>query len=605
MDESGVEWLSGSELTICILPYWWASWQAYMLYMILITGFLTVISKPVIRMIKAKIDVYVKRQLSDLKIRFFTNLSHEIRIPFTLIKSPIRKLKEENNLSAKGKRNIELMEKTTDQMLQLLNQILDFGKMQHNKARLNISPVDLNKMMESFYKEFRMLSEESETTYSFHLTSENILLWADKEKLGIVIRNVISNAFKFTPSGKSITVSTGISNDKKKCYIKIESSSSRVQEDKLMPKAFEYMSQAKYSWNPYHQGTGIGLLLSEELINLHHGSIVIKNQEGHSILFTIELLLGKKHYNSSKVNFVDVEKNCEPENYLSLLSDDKQQRQAEIKKKSIPHERVSDFFENSLSVILLLEESKDLANLFKWELEGKYNIVVVTNAGEGLKKINQHHPDVIIINQALSQISSMELLKRIRRDFRISHIPIVILAAEKNEESRIKFLRMGVVDYFTDPIEKEYLVAQLKHLQERNRLFKEQVWNLMDIKEADDYMQCLTPKDIRLLEKLVRVMDENLGNSNFDFNMDDLIPNTKWNHLFFLKKIEGLTGFTPTELIKEIRLSKSAELLKNTGISLPEIACTLGFKDLEDYERCFFSKYNQTPIQYRNSQKEF
>ncbi|KAA6336132.1 Sensor histidine kinase TmoS [termite gut metagenome] len=605
MDESAVEWLSGSELTICILPYWWATWQAYMLYMILITAFLALISKPVIRVIKAKTNVYVKRQLSDLKIRFFTNLSHEIRIPFTLIKNPIHKLKEENNLSPKSKRYIKLMEKNTDQMLQLLNQILDFGKMQPDMVCLNISPVNLNKMMESFYKEFRMLSEESETAYSFHLTNEDILLWADKEKLGIGIRNVISNAFRFTPSGKSITVSTGISNDKKKCYIQIESSGGRVQEDELTSKAFEYVSQANHSWNPYHQGTGMGLLLSEELINLHQGSIVIKNQEGHSILFTIELLLGKKHYNSSRVNFVDVKENREPENFLSLLSDDKQQRQTKIKKKSIPQESVGNFFNDSLSIILLLEEDRDLANLFKWELEGKYNVVVVTDVGKGLKKINQYHPDIIVVNQALSQISSMKLLKRIQRDFRISHIPVVIWAAEKDEESRIEFLHTGVVAYLTGPIEKEYLMAQLKHLQEKTRQFRERVWNLTDIKEPGNYMPGLTPKDIRLLEKLVRVMDENLSNNNFDFNLNDLISDTKWDYLLFQKKIKGLTGFDPTKLIKEVRLNKSTELLKNTNMSSSEIAFTLGFKDLEDYERCFFSKYNQMPIEYRNNQKEF
>jgi signal transduction histidine kinase/ligand-binding sensor domain-containing protein/DNA-binding response OmpR family regulator len=604
MDESGLEWISGNELTICILPGWWATWKAYMLYMVLIIGFLAVISKPVTQMIKAKIDANVKRKLSDLKIRFFTNLSHEIRIPFTLIKSPICKLKEENNLSAKGKRYIELMEKNTDQMLQLLNQILDFGKMQHDMVRLNISPVNLNKMMESFYKDFRMLSEESETAYSFHLMDEDILLWADKEKLGIGIRNVISNAFRFTPSGKSITVSTGISNDKKKCYVKVERSGARVQEDELTPKTFEPVSQASDSWNPYHQGTGIGFLLSEELISLHHGSISIKEQEDHSILFTIELLLGKKHYNSSKVNFVDVKENDESEDFLSLLSDNKQQRQTKIKKKNIPNEEADESFEDSSSVIVLLEENKNSANLFKWKLEGNYNVVVVTDAGEGLKKINHYHPDIIVINQALSRISSMELLKRIRKDFRISHIPVAILATKKDEQSRIEYLRMGVIAYLTGPIEKEYLIPQMKHLQERNQQFRERIWNLTDIKGSDNYIQCLTQKDIRLLEKLVQVMNENLSDSSFDFNMNDLTSNTKWDYALFQKKIEGLTGFTPMKLIKEVRLNKSTELLKNTTMSLSEIASMLGFKDLEDYERSFFSKYNQTPIRYRNSQKE-
>ncbi|KAA6349529.1 Sensor histidine kinase TmoS [termite gut metagenome] len=614
IDEANSESFSDSTLTIHILPSWKSSWCAYALYIVIIIGILAIISKSVMMLIKARNEAYIKRRLSELKIKFFTYISHEMRIPLTLIKSPIQELKEEKNLSPKGRKYIGLMEKNTNQMLQLLNQILDFRKVQHDKIRLNISQINLNRMMESFYKEFRTLSEESEVAYSFQLTNEVITLWADKEKLSLVIRNIVSNAFKFTPSGQSITVSTGISDDGKKCYIKIEGDG--IPENAL-PKILRDSPQDDHSWNPYSQGKGIGFTLSEELINLHHGSIIVESNEDHGIVFTIELLSDKKHYNFSEINFIDVEDDDnELERIFPPLQENRQQKQPKTKEDSLQsaeknrifkkknaqgqEEHIGDFFEDTYPVVLLIEDNKDLADLFSWQLEGKYHVGIIANVEEGVKKINQYHPDIVIIDQILSKASSMEILKLIRKDFRISHIPVVILAVEEdNDDSRIKFLNMGVSAYITGPIEKEYLISQLEHLIKKRQQFRERVWNLADIEKLDSYKRYLTKRDVQLLEKLVRIIDKNLSNNNF--NLDGIIPDTQLNRLAFFKKLKGLTGFAPIELIKEARLNKSAELLKTTDMSLPEIAFALGFKDLEDYEKCFFAKYNQTPTRYRNN----
>ncbi|KAA6331651.1 hypothetical protein EZS27_019760, partial [termite gut metagenome] len=605
------ESLSDSTLTIHILPPWKSSWRAYALYIIMVIGILAILSKSAMVLIKTKNEAYIKRRLSELKIKFFTYISHEIRIPLTLIKSPIQELKEEKSLSPKGRKYIGLMEKNTDQMLQLLNQILDFRKVQHDKIRLNVSQINLNRMMESFYKEFRTLSEESEVVYSFQLTGEVITLWADKEKLSLVIRNIVSNAFRFTPSGKSITVSTGISDDGKKCYIKIEGNG--IPENEL-PKILGNLPQDDHSWNPYHRGTGIGFTLSEELIKLHHGSIVVETNEDHDTVFKIELLSDKKHYNFSEINFIDVEDDNELEKVFPPPRENRQQEQSKVKgnllqstekekifkKKNILEEYIGDFFEDTYPVVLLIEDNNDLADLFNWQLEGKYHVGIVANVEEGVKKINQYHPDIVIIDQMLSKISSMEMLKRIRKDFRISHIPVVILAVEEdNDDSRTKFLTMGISAYITGPIEKEYLIAQLDHLLKKRQQFRERVWNLTDIEKLDSYKRYLTKKDIQLLEKLVRIIGKNLSNSNF--NLDEIISDTKLNRLAFFKKLKGLTGFAPNELIMEARLNKSTELLKTTDMSFPEIAFAFGFKDLEDYEKCFFAKYNQTPTRYRNN----
>ncbi|KAA6347134.1 Sensor histidine kinase TmoS [termite gut metagenome] len=596
VDEANPELISGRTLTITVLPPWWLNWLAYIVYILVGIGLLMIALKVVLFMLKMKNDVYIEQRLSELKIKFFTNISHELRTPLMLIKGPLQELKEKEDFSLKGKWYVELMEKNTNQMLQLVNQILDFRKIQNGKMRLNVSLIDLNEIMDSFYKEFRILSEENEVTYSFHLTDNVIMLWADKEKLNIVIRNIISNAFKFTPSGKSITVSTGITEDEKKCYIRIEDSGVGIPENKLS-KIFERFSQGDNSWNPYYQGTGIGLALSKELINLHHGSIVVKSRENQGTVFTVELLLGKKHYKSSEVTFYmgDNDKSEINEELQPAVNEEKPQLQPTT---IVFDESTDDIVENILPTLLIVEDNKDLVNLLKWQLESNYNVDVAMDGIEGLKKINKIHPDIVITDQMMPEMSGMEMLKRIRRDFRISHIPVIILTARSDEDDKIKAIKMGANAYITKPFSKEYLMAQLEQLLTERKLFRERVWNQTDDKEPGSYGQYLVKKDILFLEKIHQVIEENLDNS--EFNIDDIAANIGLSRSAFFKKLKSLTGFAPVDLIKEIRLSKSVELIKNTDQNISEIAFAVGFKDSGYYTKCFRKKYHKTPTEYRN-----
>ena len=206
IDEANPELVSNRTLAITILPPWWLSWWAIVIYVVLGIIALYFSLRLAFFMIKMKNDIYIEQKVSEMKIKFFTNISHELRTPLTLIKGPIQELREHETLSPKGVQYVELMEKNTNQMLQLVNQILDFRKIQNGKMRLHVSLIDFNELVVSFQKEFRVLSEENEVSFTFQLPDAAIMIWADKEKLSIVIRNIISNAFKFTPSGGSIHV---------------------------------------------------------------------------------------------------------------------------------------------------------------------------------------------------------------------------------------------------------------------------------------------------------------------------------------------------------------------------------------------------------------
>lgn len=589
IDEANPDLHSVRKLAITILPPWWRSWWAYTIYVILGIVFLIFILRLIFFMMKMKNDIYIEQKLSELKIKFFTNISHELRTPLTLIKGPIQELKEREKLSPKGQQYVELMEKNTNQMLQLVNQILDFRKIQNGKMRLHISQVDLNEMMTSFHKEFRILSEENEISFSIHPADEPIFVWADKEQLGTVIRNILSNAFKFTPSGGSIFITTGVTEDGKRCFVRVEDTGIGIPQNKLT-EIFERFSQGENAKKAYYQGTGIGLALSKEIINLHHGEITAESKQQQGSTFVIELLLGKEHFKSSEVDF-----------YVSD-SDSISRTPSDNSKTTTDISVEENEMDSSLPSLLLVEDNKDLCDLIKLQLEDKFNVYVANNGVEGLKKIHLYHPDIVVTDQMMPEMDGMEMLQCIRKDFQISHIPVIILTAKNNDEAKTKAISMGANAYITKPFSKEYLIARVEQLLKERKLFREKVWNNTEDEDADNYGQYLVKKDVQLLEKIHQVIEENLDNS--DFNIDTIAANIGLSRSAFFKKLKSLTGLAPVDLVKEIRLNKSIELIKNSDLSISEIAFAVGFKDSSYYSKCFRKKYNQTPREYMNEYRK-
>ena len=585
IDEANPELVSNRTLDITVLPPWWLSWWAISIYVILGIAALYFGLRLAFFMLKMKNDIYIEQKVSEMKIKFFTNISHELRTPLTLIKGPIQELKEREKLSSKGLQYVELMEKNTNQMLQLVNQILDFRKIQNGKMRLHVSLIDFNEMVLSFQKEFRILSEENEISFTFQLPDEPIMVWADKEKLSIVIRNIISNAFKFTPLGGSIHVTTGIVEDGKRCFLQVEDNGVGIPQSKLT-EIFERFSQGENAKTSYYQGTGIGLALSREIVNLHHGLIRAESPEGHGAVFVVELLLDKEHYRSTEVDFYVGDTEAAPD-VVDDVAEEGTEEQQEI--------------DTSLPTLLLVEDNKDLCRLIKLQLEDKFNIHIANDGVEGLKKVHLHHPDIVVTDQMMPEMDGLEMLQAIRKDFQISHIPVIILTAKNDEGAKTKAITLGANAYITKPFSKEYLLARIDQLLSERKLFRERVRQQMEnqnTSEEDSYEQYLVKKDVQFLEKIHQVIEENMDDS--DFNIDTIASGIGLSRSAFFKKLKSLTGLAPVDLVKDIRLNKSVELIKNTDLSISEIAFAVGFKDSGYYSKCFRKKYNQTPREYMN-----
>lgn len=586
IDDASPDSYSERTLQIIILPPWWKTWWAYTIYAIL----LIVLAYFALRLFygwtKMKNEVYISERISELKIKFFTNISHELRTPLSLIKGPIQELKENEQLTPKGREYIRLMERNMGQMQRLVNQLLDFRKIQNGKMRLHVSLINLTDYLPYFQKEFQVLAEEKHIKYDFVLPEEQAMnVWADKERIGIVIRNILSNAFKFTPSGGEICVNLGLSSDLERIQIKVTDTGIGIEKTKLQ-EIFERFVQGNKDQNSYYSGTGIGLALSKEIMLLHHGNIVAESNPSGGAIFTMELLKGKDHFSPKEVDFYLSDQNVSSEHDLEETPEEKEDKLDEEE----------DTSESTQPILLFVEDNRDMANMVKMQLEDRYKVYLAGNGVEGLKKIHLYHPDIVVTDQMMPEMDGIELLTNIRQDFQISHIPVIILTAKDGDEAKTNAITKGANAYITKPFSKDYLIARIDQLLNERKLFRERLWQQREKEETSDYENYLETKDVQLLNQIHKVIEENMSNS--DFNIDTIAAGIGLSRSAFFKKLKSLTGLAPVDLVKEIRLNKSVEMLKHTDMSISEIAYTVGFKESGYYTKCFRKKYNQTPSEY-------
>lgn len=588
MDDTNPTLSSGTSLDIRITPPWWKSPWAYVVYSLIFLVLLYFILRFILLMIKMKNDVYIEHKLSELKIKFFTNISHELRTPLTLIKGPIQELRERESLTDKGSKYLSLMEKNTNYMLDLVNQILDFRKVENKKMRLHISPVQVNEMLLSLYDDFLSLSEEKKISFDYHLLEEELLVWADKEKLEIVVRNILSNAFKFTASGGRILLTCGIHNDRQQCFIRIEDTGIGISSSK-QEEIFNRFSQ-----NSYYPGTGIGLALSRELISLHHGHIRVESQENKGSVFTVEIPLGKDHFDSSMVDY-----------YLDDLSNEfPSPNHDHSTPPFIENEKEPEIDRTTLPSLLLIEDNRSLCDMLRMQLEDQFNVDVAYDGVEGLKKVHLNNPDIVITDQMMPTMSGTELLAEIRNDFQISHIPVIMLTAKDDDDFRVEAIHQGVNAYITKPFHKKYLVARIEQLLNEQRLFRERLRNREHVlsENGGSYDDFLIQKDLEFIGHVTQLIEENMDNC--DFNIDAIASSLYISRSAFFKKLKNITGLAPVDFVKEIRLSRSLELIKTTDLTVSEVAFAVGFKDSGYFGKCFKKKYLLTPrewmIQHRN-----
>ncbi len=574
------EWSPNEKhISIKILPPWWKTNLAYIIYLIFGLFLFEISRRGFTKYQHLQTDLKVEKRINEIKLKFFTNISHEIRTPLTLILGPLEDLKKSKHLLPAISRPIEIMDRNGRRMLRLVNQLLDFRKMQNKKMQLKVQKTDVVVFVINICKNFTELASHKNIEFVFPAHSQNIEAWFDIEKMDSVLFNLLSNAFKFTSSGKSIKVEVFIDEIDGAISIKISDKGKGIPKEKLdlVFQRFTTMASENIDFN----GTGIGLAYSYELVKLHHGDILVDSQVGKGSVFTIKLKQGVAHFKPE-----DLVPNESDKNILSHKNEYSFSNIEVSENRILPNEKKEH-------TVLIVEDNPEVQYYIASVLVKFYHIVTAENGFEGLKQIHKIHPDLIITDLMMPEMDGITMTKTIKNDFSISHIPVVMLTAKSTLDDQMQGIGSGAEAYVLKPFNAEYLIVVVGNLIKQRSIILRKFQNQLPLN--DDIK--ITNKDEEFLNKIIRIIEEKCPDSNF--NVEQLVKECSHGRTVFYNKIKGLTGLSPVEFLRKIRLNIASKYLKEHGYGIAEAAYLSGFNDVKYFSRCFKKEFDDLPSVFK------
>lgn len=582
-------------LPIEIKPTFWETPWAVLLY---ILAFLLVVSTIVyifVTIYRLKNEVSVEQQVSDIKLRFFTNISHELRTPLTLISGPIEHMLQDPDIKANTREQLKLVEKNTARMLRLVNQILDFRKIQNKKMRMRVSEIDIIPFVQHTMDNFNSLAEEHQIQYDLQTTLHECFLWVDTDKLDKILFNLLSNAFKYTPYGKSITVFIEDNGNDIAIGVRDEGIGIAEQHRKSLFMRFENLLDKNIFNQPT---TGIGLSLVKELVELHKGNIEVESKINEGSCFTVYLKKGREHYDKS-VEYILTD--------LSTSTDtNNEEKDAQTTDETPEPEEKKHPEEEKQNTILLVEDNAELLYFLKSIFDNKYRVLEAGDGIEGVKKARKYLPDIIVSDLMMPNLDGIGLIHELHAELSTSHIPIILLTARSTIESKVAGLEEGADDYITKPFSAVYLQSRVENLLQQRKQLRDFYRANLGIKKDSNPIpnlpgidgNNLTQNDRKFLERLLELMEKNMDNG--DLVVDDFVKEMAVSRSVFFKKLKALTGMAPIEFIKDMRIKKAAQLIKQGDYTMTQIAYMVGINDPRYFSKCFKQYYDMTPTEYKD-----
>ncbi len=565
----------GASLAITVLPPFWKSTPAFVLYGILFVLAIYVTRRLMQQRIEMRFAIQQERQealrmheLDMMKIKFFTNVSHEFRTPITLILTPIERLmKQVQDAELKGQ--FDLIQRNAKRLLNLVNQLLDFRKIETQEIKFRPSEGDVVKFIRETVYSFSDLSEKKDIGLDFNSSVHSLETIFDQDKLEKILFNLLSNAFKFTPGGGSVEVTLNQKGENH-LEIRIRDTGIGIERDK-QERIFERFFQTDLPKSIANQGSGIGLSITYEFVKAHGGTITVESEIGKGSCFIVTL----------------------PVNRIATVSETISENKAIHSPEGMVEESESRAHADQKPLLLLVEDNEDFRFYLKDNLKTTYQIIEAKDGVEGWKNALTHFPNLIVSDIMMPEMNGIELCKKIKADQRVSHIPVVLLTARTSEEQELEGLEMGADDYIHKPFAFEILESRIRNLiVQRQKLHKAFGQNA-DIKISD---LRITSIDEQLMQKVMSCVEANIANA--DFSVDDLCHETGMSRALFFKKMMALTGKSPLEFIRAIRLKHAAQLLEKSQLTVAEIAYKVGFNNPKYFARYFKEAFHVLPSAY-------
>lgn len=536
--------------------------------------------------------VEVSQQLeeaSQAKLRFFTNVSHEFRTPLTLIKGPLENLMNDQGFSAEKQNLFMLMHRNTVRLLRLVNQLMDFRKLDNKKMGLHATENDLVAFVKEIEESFASLALSRKIEFETICREPELKVWFDLDKLDKVFFNFLSNAFKFTPDFGKITINisktkpviSGIHSEE--VQIEISDTGKGIPE-KDLDKIFDRFYQAGHS--DAYLGTGLGLNLSKEFIELHRGRISVKSKEGKGTTFDIRLPLGKEHLLADEMLGE------------SDKAVDKMQKQYTGDELNFSEYKKEKNSEENRPLILVVEDVADVREFIRMSLGGKYQIIEAVNGKEGFEKVLEEEPDLIISDVMMPVMDGLELTRQLKTDLKTCHIPIILLTAKATLEHKLEGLEEGADSYIPKPFNSQHLEIRVKKLLESRMKIRDHYRGMPEFLEEETGLSRL---DKKFLAKLTLLIEQNMGKE--DVSVEELSEKAGMSRVHLYRKIKKLTDMSVSEFVIVVKLKKSLDLLRNSGKTIAEISYEVGFSSPSYYTRCFRDQFKMSPTEYVQNRK--
>lgn len=519
------------------------------------------------------------KELDRVKSRFFTNISHEFRTPLTLIIGPLETLSKSTGDEAVIA-EYSMMLRQAKKLLMLINQLLELSKLQKGMLKLNVSQNDMCRFIRTIVTSFASFARELDTEIQYTEKVTVSDFWFDNDKVEKIITNLVTNALKFTKQGGPVDVLLQDSrNNDDSVEIIVRDTGKGIGQEEIKH-IFDPFYQADSVMNRRFEGSGIGLALVKELVDLHKGSIHVNSIMDQGSEFIVELPVGRSFYQDGEMASAEIA----PSDDLSVLEAENVRNSENLKHTS-----------KERTLILMVEDNPDMRHYIRSNLEKSYRIIEAPDGKEGVSRATESIPDLIIADVMMPVMNGLEMTRILKNDELTSHIPIIILTAKASEESKLEGLHTQADDYVTKPFNAGELLLRIRNLIANRRIMREKFSKSFVVNPSEITSSTI---DERFLQKALQIVEKNMDAS--DFGAEQFCSEISMSRTHVHRKLKALTGQSTTQFIRTIRLKRAVQLLRQHAGSVSEIAFQTGFNNLSYFTKCFKEFYGESPSEYMN-----
>ncbi len=610
---------TGRELQIRILPPFWRSWWAYLIYSILIILTFYYTRKITSARVKMKYELELEKmkrekgeEVNQLKLKFFTSISHEFRTPLTLIIAPLERLIESSKNNISLSQQLFMINKNAKRLLYLVNELMDFRKIETGKLAFNPAAGNFHDVIKEVYSFFENYAADHHIDYVCSQPDKKLLVWFDYEKFEKILFNLLSNAFKYTQDYGVISiivhddpVNPDDENEFDNSYcignlpvdyleISIRDSGMGIAADKLQV-IFDRFYQIQDETSHHKQGTGIGLSLVKEFVLIHKGQICVSSTIGKGSLFQVRIPKGSDNFNDN----ISAKSNSDgwaDEKLLgSIFTDPEFDSLIELDAGNEKEAQYAPLKQNkSSSLILIVEDNVELRKVLKDHFSENHRIIEAGDGEKALKMTVQFFPDIVICDVMMPIMDGMQFCKELRENIQISHTPVILLTADTDPNHRIEGIETGADSYILKPFSFRFLDATVNNLLESRAKLRQLFSKTINVQPGE---VTVTSRDEKILSKAIAFVEKNL--SNEDLEVEDLCNTLGFSRSQLYRKLKNLTSLGPNEFIRSIRLKVAAQLLIKEKTTVSEILYKVGFNNRSYFARCFKKEFGLSPKEYQ------